>query len=95
MDDASFETLTLEIRLILRVAHRPCIKMHRFASLFDFFDASSFGKGSIEQCTREARPDDRRTASALLENTSRATSDAPKCTKTHHFFDFFGLPPTD
>jgi len=29
--------LTLEIRLILRVARQPCIKMHHIASLFEFF----------------------------------------------------------
>jgi len=32
--------LTLEIRLILRVARQPCIKMHRFASLFEFFQSA-------------------------------------------------------
>src|SRR6185437_15222660 len=40
---------TLKISVLLRVASQPCIKMHRFASLFEFFRPAPTTCRAIQQ----------------------------------------------
>src|SRR6185437_12906088 len=83
---------TFKIRLISRVSRQPCIKMHRFASLFEFFRPALPG---VDPKPGSDRPRLEAHHHLLCKAEIPSTSRAPKCTKTHHFFDLLGAGHCD
>jgi len=68
--------------------------MHHIASLFRLFDAFDAWKNSPDDARYKdawSRANRERAARKLIPSGC----DAPKCTKTHHFFDFFPPSLTD